>query len=732
MILSPYAGLLGFDVKDVDGSILVMPEYSWDGINYEPFTYVHEGYYYVNYPENEPGNMLPVYIRAVDNDGFETIELFEFTYVAHGTVIFMPECGSELLLEDDVSITIESERPVGGAEWAYITGLDDSAWHDVVWYPYTGPIIIDDSYPEGDITMYVRWEERIDSGTGPYSFVPVPEACFYNVNYAPVVNLEWPEHDHVSIRWGDTIILDVTDFDGIDPDRSWYQWDHDYEIRFTDPYNIIVDERLVEIGEHTLKVHIVDQSGHALVTEKEFTFYRAQGPGITWSNRDDIIIKTVDSKDILIASANGGADIMLNLVSEADIAELWYKWDDVLPAMLPNIVGYHYIEVPVDYGYGEHTLTVHAQDEFGFTNEQAYNIIIERYPEITSVNPADGALIEGIDYILFTVEDNSAPLSGIYKWNEGLTIVFDYDGTYYTASTMFAHPDANTLWVRFCDEYELCTEHTYTFNGAPGMPWMSVTPATGSNVDDSTEVHVDAYDSEALDRLEYVCNSAAPVAVDLEGTEDAVVFTCPWVHGLNTVDISVYDSDSNFVTGRYDYNYGVTDTGNINGIVYEYNPVTMLFDTVLPNADITIVELGIATVSNADGEYWFEDVAPGIYTLKSEKTGYMDFEVSGVIVRSAHTFEQDLYMTPYADLEVTVINAFTANPIENADVEITYELTGIMAGSGVTGSDGKVWFTDIEPGWYTVAVEKTGYSPMSISGMGVRPGITETITVPLY
>jgi len=84
--------------------------------------------------------------------------------------------------------------------------------------------------------------------------------------------------------------------------------------------------------------------------------------------------------------------------------------------------------------------------------------------------------------------------------------------------------------------------------------------------------------------------------------------------------------------------------GSLRGVVYDKD-----FDVPLPGAQILIVELGQAKVTNEQGNFVFTEVPPGTYTVVVSKDGYVRQVKAGVVVGAGRL----------TDLEASLAGEFT-------------------------------------------------------------------------
>jgi hypothetical protein len=96
----------------------------------------------------------------------------------------------------------------------------------------------------------------------------------------------------------------------------------------------------------------------------------------------------------------------------------------------------------------------------------------------------------------------------------------------------------------------------------------------------------------------------------------------------------------------------IGQSGAIRGTVYDKD-----FELALPRACVTLVEALLATATNADGQFLFERVPPGIYTLSVTKDGYERQIVANVVVAPGQVAEVKVDLaSEVVDMEELVVN----------------------------------------------------------------------------
>ncbi len=120
-----------------------------------------------------------------------------------------------------------------------------------------------------------------------------------------------------------------------------------------------------------------------------------------------------------------------------------------------------------------------------------------------------------------------------------------------------------------------------------------------------------------------------------------------------------------------------------------------------------------STSTDNNGNFAFDDVAPGTYSLTFAFNGDVSQTVGGVGVTSGNTTEQDAALVEDGAVDGTVTNAATSAPIAGATVTCT-----CTSGSTLTDSSGDYSFSGVAPGTFTVTVTASGFasasSPVSV------------------
>ena len=138
-------------------------------------------------------------------------------------------------------------------------------------------------------------------------------------------------------------------------------------------------------------------------------------------------------------------------------------------------------------------------------------------------------------------------------------------------------------------------------------------------------------------------------------------------------------------------------------------------ETGLPLPGVAINVTGSVTASTstaADGSYSIPDMSPGNVMVAASLTGYLNVVADGSIVAgNATVFNPQLSPEGFVSTEPgaivgRVIGAVSKNPLRFVTIRVT---GGAVDTSGSTAPDGTFELTGLEPGDYTVSVERRGY-----------------------
>jgi MFS family permease len=133
----------------------------------------------------------------------------------------------------------------------------------------------------------------------------------------------------------------------------------------------------------------------------------------------------------------------------------------------------------------------------------------------------------------------------------------------------------------------------------------------------------------------------------------------------------------------------------------------------LPGATITLTdargEVVGSAVTGADGGYVVADLYPGEYTLTATADRALPV-ARALTVGGVGTRREDVVLHSNATVTGVVRSARSGMPVAEASVTLV-DAYGNLAGTTVTGEDGRYEFADLLPGHYTVTA--AGYAPVA-------------------
>ena len=246
--------------------------------------------------------------------------------------------------------------------------------------------------------------------------------------------------------------------------------------------------------------------------------------------------------------------------------------------------------------------------------------------------------------------------------------------------------------------------------GAP-IPFVTIDLSGDATATATTDAAGD-YWFEDLAPGEYTVTETQPAGF-LDGGETA---------GTSGGDDSVDDVISGIVLAAGDMSedndFDEIISASIHGTVFEdLNNDGVLDAGEPPIPGVTVTLGGDATAvatTGATGEYWFEGLAPGEYTVtETQPAGFLDGidtagtsggddtvddVISGIVLAAGDVSEEnDFGELPPASIHGTVIDD-TGAPIPG----VTIDLSGDATATATTDAAGDYWFEDLAPGEYTV------------------------------
>lgn len=188
----------------------------------------------------------------------------------------------------------------------------------------------------------------------------------------------------------------------------------------------------------------------------------------------------------------------------------------------------------------------------------------------------------------------------------------------------------------------------------------------------------------------------------------------------NIPNTAVADSDQEEPVNSNSTTVDVTEpeptTGTLSGTVTDSS-------TSQPIAGATVQAGESSTTTDAAGAYSLTDLAPGSYSVTASKAGYTPVTHSGVAVTAGETTTRNFSLTPVpttGTISGTVRDSSNNQPISGATVAIDQTHTT------TTDAQGGYSLTAVPPGSYSVTASRSGYSPVTHSGVSVTAGQTTT------
>ncbi len=156
--------------------------------------------------------------------------------------------------------------------------------------------------------------------------------------------------------------------------------------------------------------------------------------------------------------------------------------------------------------------------------------------------------------------------------------------------------------------------------------------------------------------------------------------------------------------------------GVIDGIVVD----ATAGNVPIAGATVTCTCASASTTTDNNGNFAFDDVASGTYSLTFAFAGDVTQTIGGVGVTSGNTTDQDAALVEDGAIGGTVTNAATSAPIQGATVTCT-----CASGSTLTDGSGDYALTGVAPGDFSVTVTASGFTSAS-SPVSVDAGATTT------
>jgi hypothetical protein len=194
---------------------------------------------------------------------------------------------------------------------------------------------------------------------------------------------------------------------------------------------------------------------------------------------------------------------------------------------------------------------------------------------------------------------------------------------------------------------------------------------------------------------------------------------------------SLQFSDDSYATqnANVSVNAGQTTTENvalaaIPGVID--GSVTDASDNEL-SATVTCTCTAGSTTTNGIGDYEFDDVAPGTYSMTFTAPGFATDDVSDVVVAPDRDTTEDATLAPGGTIDGNVVDATASGaPIVGATVTCTCQ-----SGSVPTDGDGNYEFDDVAPETYSLTFAESGDVSQTIGDVVVTSGETTTLNAAL-
>ena len=282
----------------------------------------------------------------------------------------------------------------------------------------------------------------------------------------------------------------------------WWESDLDGELDLdVEPSSdgTVSDASYLSEGEHFLTLGVLDSNGK--------------------SDTDDVIITvgppnsaptcSITAPDSGAAGAQGETVIFEGLVSDPDIPANWLEvaWtsdkDGDLGESQPDSGGA--VALPLDgLTVGTHVVTLAAMDEVGGDCSAFVLYTVGTPPQITLEAPTTGDLFATGDTVTFTarVEDSEdAPGAMSLSWISNIDGELSSDGpdstglAQFTSSALSAGDHSLTVTVTDSDALFATALVTFTINGLPSAPSISLTPDPATT-SDALQVSIDTASSD--------------------------------------------------------------------------------------------------------------------------------------------------------------------------------------------------------------------------------------------
>lgn len=203
-------------------------------------------------------------------------------------------------------------------------------------------------------------------------------------------------------------------------------------------------------------------------------------------------------------------------------------------------------------------------------------------------------------------------------------------------------------------------------------------------------------------RVSWTIGNLAPGASATLTYSVTGIFTVTGARTLDTATVNGFDSfTGNAINATASNTINVSPVGNLFGRITDN--ITGL---PIVGATITLSPGGLTTTSNSGGNYSFNSVAAGAYSVTVSATNY-NTEIVGATVTSGNATERNVSLTP---VNGTVSGAVTSSgsPVSGVTINVINSVGVIVGTATTTGMMGTNYSISVPPGNYTI----TATSPL--------------------
>ena len=171
-----------------------------------------------------------------------------------------------------------------------------------------------------------------------------------------------------------------------------------------------------------------------------------------------------------------------------------------------------------------------------------------------------------------------------------------------------------------------------------------------------------------------------------------------------------------------------------------YGTVT---DGTVPLADATVKLFDSTgtpfrhTLTDVTGQYTFNDVPAGTYTISAVKEGYLLSDPVGVTLAGSDTIQMDLVCTADPTLALgaiagvlTTTDGVTVTPLAGAKITLRDALGTVLA-TTYSAADGEFLFYDVADGIYSLLATADGYLTSAPMAVTITGGSLANVTMSL-